>query len=479
MSKKEIVDLEEIFVSNKFNFLEIKKLDDLSLDEKIYNDYFIIYGDTYCIDKFNKYLNKIQLNTNSQVIIVLKDKKEKYLRKVDFKNVLSIVVLPLVSNELLNIVQNDLEKNENREFINQLFKKINFSIMVTDKNNKITYVNKNFEKDTGYLKKEVLNEDPNFLRSNYHNYLFYDNLKTKIENNQLWSGKIKSLKKNNNTFWEYANIFPVVINNQNKYFIKISKNISRLQKMEKDLNKGIKINRLFQNEFYLNNIDNEKIKFNAYNQKYKKINGDFYIWKKINTNKYICIAFDLVNDSLITSLLGIWTLNLIYKILDNTSNIKSIIDKLNDFYIKINKKINSDLNYYTSIFAFSINLEKEKFKVINCGYPIFYMIDNHKIINLTDMDYPIGIFKDRNFEISEFEYNNSFELIIASDGILRTTDYLYDGQKIFKEFLNDYTNSNNTLINDFKDKIIYNYEDIFKDDITCLTINVKNGDNYE
>ncbi|MGM0379622.1 MAG: SpoIIE family protein phosphatase [Bacillota bacterium] len=398
---------------------------------------------------------------------------------MDFENVLSILVLPLISNEILNIINNDLDKKENKEIMNQLFEKIDFSIMITDNNNKINYVNKKFEEETGYIENEVLNEDPNFLRSNYHNYLFYDNLKAKIENNQVWKGKIKSLKKNNNTFWEYANIFPIVINNTNKYYMKISKNIGRLQKLEKDLQNGIIINKLFQSTFSFNNIENDKIKFNAFNQKYKNINGDFYIWKEINPNKYICIAFDLVNNSLITSLLGIWTLNLIYKIIDKTSNIKSIVNELNDFYIRLNKSIDSDLNYYASMFAFSIDLRKEKFNVINCGYPIFYMIKNKEIIDLTEIDYPIGIYKKRNFEILEYKYKEPFELIILTDGILRTSDYLYDGQMILKEFLDSYVNSDKNLIDDFKEQIIYNYEDVFKDDVTCLTIDVKNGDNYE
>jgi PAS domain S-box-containing protein len=110
------------------------------------------------------------------------------------------------------------------------------SIIITDINGKIKYVNHAFEKVTGFKKKEILGQNPKMFKSGKHGREFYNDLWNTIKSGKKWQGVIINKKKNKNIFYERAVIFP--LKNENGKIINfagIMRDITLERKLEDQL----------------------------------------------------------------------------------------------------------------------------------------------------------------------------------------------------------------------------------------------------
>ncbi len=82
-------------------------------------------------------------------------------------------------------------------------------IVITDVKGNIEYVNKAFEKTTGYSFKEVKGKNPKILKSGQHPKEFYKHLWESITSGKSWQGIFTNKKKDGTIFYERAVIFPV------------------------------------------------------------------------------------------------------------------------------------------------------------------------------------------------------------------------------------------------------------------------------
>jgi diguanylate cyclase (GGDEF)-like protein/PAS domain S-box-containing protein len=86
------------------------------------------------------------------------------------------------------------------------------SIVMTDLDHNILYVNESFEKNTGYTKSEVMGKNPRILKSGLtdeHTYVYMQEL---LEKGKAWNGEFINQRKDGSIFYERAYIMPIVIN---------------------------------------------------------------------------------------------------------------------------------------------------------------------------------------------------------------------------------------------------------------------------
>ncbi|MFT5750172.1 MAG: PAS domain S-box-containing protein, partial [Ancylomarina sp.] len=80
------------------------------------------------------------------------------------------------------------------------------SVVVTDYDGKIEFVNPKFLELTGYESHEVKGKNPRILNSGNNSIDTYQNLWETIKSGQEWHGELQNKKKNGELFWEYASI---------------------------------------------------------------------------------------------------------------------------------------------------------------------------------------------------------------------------------------------------------------------------------
>ncbi len=84
------------------------------------------------------------------------------------------------------------------------------TVVITDRNGSIEYVNRKFTTLTGYTLNEVMGHNPRILKSGRQGPEFYRDLWTTIASGREWRGEFHNLKKNRESYWESASISPIM-----------------------------------------------------------------------------------------------------------------------------------------------------------------------------------------------------------------------------------------------------------------------------
>jgi len=136
-------------------------------------------------------------------------------------------------DSLLKLIE---ERNQAEEEILKLWKAVEqnpASIVITDINGDIEYVNPKFCNLTGYKKEEAIGNNPRILKTDDTPREHFTNLWNTILAGKEWQGELQNKKKNGELYWESALISPII--NENKvitHFIAIKEDITERKKAE-------------------------------------------------------------------------------------------------------------------------------------------------------------------------------------------------------------------------------------------------------
>ena len=116
------------------------------------------------------------------------------------------------------------------------------SVVITDPNGYIVFVNPAFEQVTGYSRAEAIGLSTHVLKSGKHDKAFYRDLWTQISAGQVWRGRFINKRKNGALFTEDAVIAPVRDENGTvTNYIAIKRDISRELELENQYRQTQKI----------------------------------------------------------------------------------------------------------------------------------------------------------------------------------------------------------------------------------------------
>src|ERR1017187_1843149 len=110
------------------------------------------------------------------------------------------------------------------------------SIVITDPQGSIEYVNPKFTRVTGYAMNEVLGMNPRILKSGEQSPEVYQELWDTITSGRDWHGEFHNCKKNGEPFWEFASISPIFDDQQKiTHFIAITEDITDRKRAGEEL----------------------------------------------------------------------------------------------------------------------------------------------------------------------------------------------------------------------------------------------------
>ncbi len=125
------------------------------------------------------------------------------------------------------------------------------SVMLTDKQGTIEYVNPAFVRTSGYPLAEVLGETPRILKSGLHDAGFYSQLWGRLMEGQTFRGMIINRKKSGELYWAQQTITGVREQGGNlTHFVSVLQDITELRKQEEH-EFQLRLARKVQQQFYV------------------------------------------------------------------------------------------------------------------------------------------------------------------------------------------------------------------------------------
>jgi diguanylate cyclase (GGDEF)-like protein/PAS domain S-box-containing protein len=150
--------------------------------------------------------------------------------------VFSVLFLATLVIVLIYLLKRKKLVEEQQTVLSQIVEQSSVSIETTDVNGVITYANQHFIDGTGFELSEVVGKKPSILKSGYHNVALYDDLWETITAGKHWVGEFYNKRKNGETFWERANIYPLKnTKNEISSYVAIKEDITQLKEDEKKL----------------------------------------------------------------------------------------------------------------------------------------------------------------------------------------------------------------------------------------------------
>ncbi len=125
---------------------------------------------------------------------------------------------------------------ENLNKLSQAIEQSPVSVMITDLQGAIEYVNPQLCKITGYSAEELTGQNPRILKSGHTPEVQFKNMWNAITAGQSWSGELYNKKKNGDLFWENVTVSPIK-NKENKstHYLAIKEDISLRKDYEERL----------------------------------------------------------------------------------------------------------------------------------------------------------------------------------------------------------------------------------------------------
>jgi PAS domain S-box-containing protein len=151
---------------------------------------------------------------------LVKDHERTYLRK-----------LPVT-------VENAIRRHKAEEQVRKLTRAVEQSpatVVITDTEGHIEYVNPKFTSLTGYSADEVIGKNPRVLTSGEQPREFYEQLWTTILAGHEWRGEFHNRKKNGELFWEFSSISPVRDRDGNvTHFVAVKEDVTERKQLEEE-----------------------------------------------------------------------------------------------------------------------------------------------------------------------------------------------------------------------------------------------------
>ncbi len=113
------------------------------------------------------------------------------------------------------------------------------TIVITDNQGVIEYVNPAFTRVTGYTPEEALGRTPSILKSGKHPKSFYQNLWNTILKGEVFRGELINRRKSGELYWERISIAPVKDENGKvSHFVAVKEDITERKRLEEALQKA-------------------------------------------------------------------------------------------------------------------------------------------------------------------------------------------------------------------------------------------------
>ncbi|MBN1568154.1 MAG: SpoIIE family protein phosphatase [Acidobacteria bacterium] len=273
------------------------------------------------------------------------------------------------------------------------------SIIITDNNAIIEYVNPAFEATTGFTKEESLGKTPMILKSGAHDDAFYRDLWLTILSGKVYRATLTNRKKNGEIFFAEQTITPMKDSNGAiTHFVTVIKDVTELRKLQEQQFQ-INLARAVQQQFYrmpppkVDGFDMAGAAFPA-----DETGGDYFDFLLLPDNCIGIAIGDVSGHGVSSALLMAELRAYLRAFARQSSDIGEILSLVNDALVS-----DLELGRYATLIFCRLHTGFGTLEYANAGHTPGYILDRDgktkRILESTDL--PLGFLPNHKFGRSD------------------------------------------------------------------------------
>ena len=289
------------------------------------------------------------------------------------------------------------------------------TVVITDTQGLIEYVNPAFEKTTGYTRDEALGRTPRMLKSGYHDQQFYMQLWKGLLAGKPFVGTIVNRRKSGEHYWAEQTITPVRDDSaQITHFVSVLKDVTELRKMHKQ-EFFLDLAREVQKRFYkqlasVPGFDIAAAAFPAH-----QTGGDYFDFLPQPDGCLDMVIGDVSGHGFGSALVMAATRAYLRSYSGLHLNIGALLNRVNHVLV-------NDLEGRNSVTLVLARLDPRKrtLEYVNAGHVSGYLLRSSGEVShvLDSTGPPLGMFPDRDYSSSRIiQLEQGDTIVLLTDGI--------------------------------------------------------------
>jgi sigma-B regulation protein RsbU (phosphoserine phosphatase) len=267
------------------------------------------------------------------------------------------------------------------------------SVLITDVNGTIEYVNPAFEATTGYTKPEVLGRNPNILKSGVQGPEYYRQLWNTILRGEPFRGTTVNRKKSGELYYAEQTITGIKDRNGHiTHFVSVLKDMTERRKLqEQEIEMGVAAEiqrRLFPVQApHIAGYDLAGSVFPA-----EATSGDYFDFIEISGDGLVMVIADVSGHGVGPALVMAQVRAHLRSLLHATDDLVSIMNTINRFLAE-----DLDDNLFVTMLLAKLEPTSGRCTYVNSGHPSAYVVDpsGEVAAEMSSVCLPLGLFHDR------------------------------------------------------------------------------------
>jgi phosphoserine phosphatase RsbU/P len=290
------------------------------------------------------------------------------------------------------------------------------SIIITNKEGMIEYVNPAFESTTGFTRQEVLGQTPRILKSGVQDGAFYKKLWDTLRSGQVFRDTLANRKKNGEIFFAEQTITPMKgATGEITHYVTVIKDVTEQRKLQEQQFQ-MNLARTMQQQFYrlpppqVEGFDLAGVSYPA-----DETGGDYFDFVMLPDNHVGIATGDVSGHGMSSALLMAELRAYLRAFAQKISDIGEILSLMNT-------ALASDLelgSYATLIFC-RLQPDSRTIQYASAGHTPGFVLDANGAVKraLDSIDIPLGFLPGHQFSCSEpFILEPGEILALLTDGI--------------------------------------------------------------
>jgi PAS domain S-box-containing protein len=202
-------------IHSQFTSVSSKPLREFSVKESFFRPtIFVFEANKEHKENVQKAISCIAKNENAPIIIAAHQDLDRNQFKIPSSQNIYWLDFPLQSKELELTIDNVLLRLEKgllekkTALLTQAVNQSANSIVITDSQGNIEFINQNFAERSGYSKEEVIGQNIRLIKAEGQDPETFKQMWETLIDRQKWEGEFRNRKKNGDIFWEQAIITP-------------------------------------------------------------------------------------------------------------------------------------------------------------------------------------------------------------------------------------------------------------------------------